>query len=147
MINPPLTAADIGKPFETKCGKRAFVTRWEEDDDKECQAYIIGEGIYAFSNDGRGYRDFHLARRLPTPDPITELERAVVEAAVDWGTGKIGGFSGLDAVVRPLIAARKPCPRRVNSPEALGEALAAAKLCMTPAQASAVFNALPEVKE
>lgn len=51
---------------------------------------------------------------LPTPDPITDLERAVVEAAVKWRKNHSAPFindeptANLYAAVLALLAARKP---------------------------------------
>ena len=64
---------------------------------------------------------------LPTPDPITELERAVVEAAVKWRKNHSAPFisdeptANLYAAVLALLAARTP-PAPVDPMTALRSA-------------------------
>ena len=151
MLNPPLTAADVGRLFETTCGKQAFVIYGPEDDD-EFLVGIAGGPVRYVDASGKG-EDITLARRLPTSDPITELERRVVEAAVARrlaGTGASYAASMvlLSDATHALIAARRPRARRVDSPEALQAALVAVGWGASTAMAAKhLFNALPEVGE
>ena len=146
MLTPPLTAADVGGLFETTDGERAFVYG-SPDANGDFLVQIAGGPVRYVTASGKS-TSMTLARRLPVADLITERERAVVNAAVAVRLEtSVININGLDDAVDALLDARKPRPRRVESVDALGVALATAKLCMTPAQASAVFNALPEVEE
>ena len=154
MLTPPLTAADVGGLFKTTCGKRAFVM-YGPDGAGEFSIAVEGNGSGFFDSTGQTEGgSYTLARRLPISDPITELERRVVEAAVAWqqstGTIKHVPFRlDLNAATDALIASRKPRPRRVDSPEALRKALLAAGWgdALSAEAAKHLFNELPEVEE
>ena len=90
-----------------------------------------------------------LARRLPTSDPITELERAVVNAAVAYNSlSTIIRKHALADATDALIAGRRPRPRQVDSPDALQAAFKAVGLKMQAnGLVNELFNALPEVGE
>ena len=152
MLNPPLTSADVGGLFETTNGERAWIIHGPDFNGKFLISIKGLDSRYFNSKGQTPSGSYTLSHRLPTSDPITELERAVVESAVAMNAR----LSGCDYVAAEdllynatdaLIAARRPSPRRVDSVEDLGKAFAAARLPMTPAQASAVFNALQEMGE
>jgi len=149
MLNPPLTAADVGRLFETTCGKQAFVFEGP-DYESEFRACIVNDGVYYVNASGATATPIHtLACRLPTSDPITELERRVVDAAVAYHSlSTLTRKRALIAATHALIAARRPRARRVDSPEALQAALVAAGWGASTAMAAKhLFNALPEVGE
>ena len=148
MLNPPLTAADVGGLFETTDGERAFVYNGL-DAKGDFRACIADDGVYYVNASGATATPIHtLARRLPTSDPITELERRVVDAAVAYHSlSTLTRKRALSDATHALIAARRPHARRVDSPEALFDVMTSAGIDSTHARIKAVFNALPEVGE
>ena len=150
MLNPHLTAADVGGLFETTCGKSVTILEGP-DDVGEFYVNVANSFVHFVDASGKG-EDLTLSHRLPTSDSITKLERAVVEAAVAWqhstGTIKYVPLGAiLDNATHALIAARRPRPRRVDSPEALFDVMTSAGIDSTHVRIKAVFNALPEVGE
>ena len=152
MLKPPLTSADVGGLFETTNGERAWIIHGPDFNGKFLISIKDIDSRY-FNSKGQTPSGSHtLSHRLPVTDPITALERAVVNAAIEWRdtTGSLDYMcrtKALNAATDALLAARKPIPRRVDSVDALMDVFAAARLSMTAAQASAVFNALQELKE
>ena len=152
MLNPPLTAVDLDGLFETTNGERVRIIRGP-DSTGNFAAGIIGGGTFTTNASGKTM-GITLARRLPISDPVTELERRVVDAAVAMnarlsGCDYVAAEDLLYNAVDALIAARRPRPRRVDNPEALRDILAARGWGITSASmiSNELFNALPEVGE
>ena len=148
MLSPPLTSADVGELFETTNGELAWIIHGPDFNGRFLISIKGLDSRYFNSKGQTPSGSCTLSRRLPVASPITDLERAVVNAAaaVRLETSVIN-INDLDDAVDALLDARKPRPRRVDSVDALMDVFAAARLSMTDAQASAVFNALQELKE
>jgi len=134
--------------FETTNGERAWIIRGPDFEGDFFIAVGGDDSCYFNSKGQTPSGSYTLSHRLPVTDPITALERAVVNAAIDVRlVTSVININALDDATDALLAARKPHPRRVDSVDALMDVFAAARLSMTAAQASAVFNALQELKE